>query len=123
MKPVHEMSARELIDEQRTALFRALCRRERLPAPTTEYEFHHERKWRFDFAWPAHRVALEVEGGIWTEGRHTRGSGFLKDMEKYNEAARLGWRVMRCTPATLDTLSTVHLIADAIAHPSKETAS
>lgn len=68
-----------------------------------------------DYAWPDALVALEVEGGVWTGGRHTRGAGFLADMEKYNEAARLGWRVLRCTPSTLDSLTTVRLIADALA--------
>ena len=63
--------------------------------PKREYTFHPFRKWRFDFAWPQKKVAIEVEGGVWVSGRHTRGSGFVKDMEKYNEAAKLGWRVFR----------------------------
>lgn len=69
-----------------------------LPIPEYEYRFHPERKWRFDWAWPKWMVAAEQEGGIWTEGRHTRAFGFLKDMEKYNSAGRLGWRVFRFTP-------------------------
>jgi hypothetical protein len=40
-------------------------------------------------------VAMECEGAVWTGGRHTRGSGFVADCEKYNEAARLGWFVFR----------------------------
>ena len=104
--------------DDRTALFRALCRREGLPEPVREYAFATPRRWRFDFAWPEAKVALEVEGGVWTQGRHTRGSGFLKDVEKYNEAVRRGWRVFRCTPATLESLDTVQLIADAIARPA-----
>ena len=72
-----------------------------LPAPVTEHRFHAERKWRFDFAWPDLKVALEVEGGIWTGGRHTRGAGFLKDMDKYSEAAILGWCILRVTPSDL----------------------
>ena len=67
----------------------------RLPEPVTEYRFHPTRLWRFDYAWPERRIALEVEGGIWSAGRHTRGSGFRRDMDKYNEAGRLGWRVFR----------------------------
>lgn len=65
----------------------------------TEYRFHPERKWRFDLAWPQDHVMLacEIEGGIWTNGRHTRGSGFQKDCEKYNEAALLDWTVLRMT--------------------------
>lgn len=64
----------------------------------TEYRFHPVRKWRFDYAVPSLMVALEVEGGCWVGGRHTRGAGFKADMEKYNTAATLGWTVLRCTP-------------------------
>lgn len=60
-----------------------------------EYRFHPTRKWRFDFAHPEQKLAVEIEGAIWTQGRHTRGSGFKADMEKYNEAALLGWKVLR----------------------------
>ena len=69
-----------------------------LPAPVAEHRFHPTRLWRFDFAWPEHRVAVEIEGGIWTQGGHTRGRGFRADMEKYNEAALHGWTVLRYTP-------------------------
>ena len=68
-----------------------------LPAPEREYRFHPSRRWRFDFAWPTKKIALEVEGGIYAGGRHTRGSGFQKDAEKYNAAALAGWRVLRVT--------------------------
>lgn len=44
------------------------------------------------------KIAIEIEGGAWTRGRHTRGAGFIRDMEKYNHAALLGWRVLRFTP-------------------------
>lgn len=60
-----------------------------------EFIFHPKRKWRFDFALPEQRIAIECEGGLWTGGRHTRGSGAIGDMQKYNEAARLGWKVFR----------------------------
>lgn len=62
-----------------------------------EYRFHPKRRWRFDFAWPEKRIAVEVEGGTWTGGRHTRGAGFEADCEKYMEALLAGWRVLRVT--------------------------
>jgi very-short-patch-repair endonuclease len=65
--------------------------------PLEEYKFHPTRKWRFDFAWPENAIAMECDGSVWTQGRHTRGQGFINDMEKLNEAARLGWRVFRFT--------------------------
>lgn len=64
-----------------------------------EFAFHPSRKWRFDFAWAARKLAVEVEGGIWSGGRHTRGKGFEDDCEKYLEATMLGWTVIRATPS------------------------
>ena len=74
-----------------------------LPEPTLEYRFDAKRRWRFDYAWPAQKVALEVEGGVFTRGRHTRGAGFLKDIDKYNAATLAGWKVLRVTPKELLT--------------------
>lgn len=59
-----------------------------------------KRKWRFDYAIPNEKIALEVDGGVWVGGRHTTGSGFTKDVEKFNTAAALGWLVFKCTPST-----------------------
>ncbi len=77
-----------------------------------EYKFHPARKWRFDYAFPDILVALEVEGGVWTGGRHTRGKGFMGDIEKYNEAALLGWKVLRCVPDTLVSENTIRLLTE-----------
>ena len=65
--------------------------------PVEQYRFHPTRKWAFDFAWPDVKLAVEVEGGTWSNGRHTRGSGFEEDCEKYNAAALDGWLVFRFT--------------------------
>jgi hypothetical protein len=83
------------------AIFYAVLKDVGAPLPEAEFRFHPVRRWRFDYAWPAHKLALEVEGGVWTGGRHTRGAGFVKDMEKYNEAAAAGWRLIRCVPDDL----------------------
>ena len=62
-----------------------------------EYRFAPPRRFRFDFADVANRIAVECEGGAWNRGRHVRGAGFAKDAEKYNLATSLGWRVLRYT--------------------------
>lgn len=80
------------------SLFPAVCRAAGLPEPVPEHRFAPPRKWRFDWAWPDYRVALEIEGGVFIRGRHSRGAGMQKDMEKYNRAACLRWRIIRCTP-------------------------
>jgi very-short-patch-repair endonuclease len=81
-----------------------------LPLPVTEHVFHPTRKWRFDYAWTDSKVALEIEGGVWSGGRHTSSKGFIGDMSKYNEAACLGWRILRIQPKALLTLATVQLV-------------
>lgn len=70
-----------------------------LPNPVREHRFDEVRRWRFDFAWPDRKLAAECEGGVYVQGRHTRGSGFEKDLEKYNAAAIAGWMVLRFTKA------------------------
>lgn len=82
----------------------------RIPLPEPEYHFAPPRKWRFDYAWPRLKIALEVEGGVWIRGRHTRGAGFLKDIEKYNTAASLGWLVLRTIPDDLYSDATLDLL-------------
>src|SRR5690606_38285314 len=58
-----------------------------------EFEFHPKRKWRADFRLIDKKILVEVEGGIWSGGRHTRGKGYLGDMEKYNAATMMGFQV------------------------------
>jgi hypothetical protein len=94
---VYKIGGKPLAKPHLKQMFRAFG----IPDPLCEYIFTTERGWRFDFAWPNGKIALEVEGGIWTRGRHTRGKGFFADMEKYNRAMILGWRVLRCSPDDL----------------------
>jgi hypothetical protein len=114
---------RALLDAKKAAweltigTFFALLKQECVRVPHREYPFHPTRAWRFDFAWPRAELALECDGAIWTQGRHSRGSGILKEHEKFNAAAVLGWRVLRCTPDTLVTLDTVNLVRDALRSP------
>lgn len=83
-------------------------------APVKEYQFCPTRKWRFDYAFVEARVALEVEGGVHTGGRHIRPKGFLNDMEKYNTAAVMGWRLLRTTPDALLSTATIEMIRNCI---------
>jgi len=78
-------------------LFAFHVRMVNLPEPMREYRFAAPRRFAFDFAWPDLRVAVEIEGGVWTGGRHTSGAGFTRDCEKYNLAALNGWQVFRFT--------------------------
>jgi hypothetical protein len=59
------------------------------------------RKFRFDCANPSEKIAIEIEGGLWTLGRHNRPIGMIQDMEKYNAAIVDGWKVLRYCPETL----------------------
>lgn len=94
-----------------------------------EHYFCEGRMWRFDYAIPSHKIAIEVEGGVFKErtyrnkkgvlittvgGRHNSSEGFLKDMEKYNKAAVLGWKVIRVVPTSLNTDNTLTMIKEAV---------
>ena len=79
-----------------------------------EHRFHPFRERRFDYSIPELKIALEVEGGIWNAGRHVRPDGFRRDMEKYNEAAALGWLLIRVIPNELLSVNTLQLLIRAI---------
>lgn len=97
------------------------CRACGLPEPVPEHYFDETRR-RLDAAWPRAGVAVEIQGGVWAgggdgkPGAHGRGSGILRDYEKANDAAALGWWVLHYTPEqvvrgakddTLDALRTI----------------
>jgi hypothetical protein len=83
-----------------------------VPAHETEYRFAPPRRWRFDLAFPSVYWALEIEGGVWTAGRHTRGQGYTNDIRKYNAAMLLGWRILRVTPAMIASGEAFALLDD-----------
>lgn len=103
----------------RYALFPKMVQGLGIEVPVSEHKFHPVRKWRFDFAWPEAKVALEVEGGFFMKGggRHQRGAGARADMEKYNEAACMGWRILRIMPEQLYRSETFSQIRRCLTSP------
>lgn len=83
--------------------------------PVRQYRFHPTRQWRFDLAWPEERLAVEVDGGVWSNGRHVRGAGYISDCEKCAEAAILGWRVIRVPTQWVQSGVAVEMIERALA--------
>jgi very-short-patch-repair endonuclease len=64
-----------------------------------EYKFVPRRRFRADYAIREWRILIEVEGGVWTRGRHFRGKGAVQDMAKYNLATVHGYQLLRFTPS------------------------
>ena len=106
-------------------LFRAALKAAGLPMPEMELQFHPTRKWRFDYGWWSYwstpdgtirrpAVALEVQGGLFVNGRHSRGAALLKEHEKLSEAAALGWRILFCTPQNLCSAENIDRIKRAL---------
>ena len=83
------------------------------PALTAEYKFHPDRRWRADYCHEATRTIVELEGGVWTGGRHTRGRGYIDDTRKYNAATSLGYSVYRLPTGEI-TIANVQMIIDTI---------
>ncbi len=95
--------------------FDRLCYLMHLPVPVPEFRFAPPRRWRFDWAWPEKHVALEVQGGLFVAGRHSRGAALVKEHEKLNEAAAQGWRVLFVVPKELESTTTFDWIRRSLA--------
>ncbi|MHB8096059.1 MAG: hypothetical protein ACYDEI_00175 [Erysipelotrichaceae bacterium] len=63
----------------------------------SEHKFSIKRKFRFDYAIESRKLAFEFEGGVWTNGGHTRGKVYNSNCDKYNLAQLEGWKVYRFT--------------------------
>jgi len=113
------------------------CDEHQISRPDVERKFHPVRKWRFDYAWPEYLIAVEVEGGAFSRpvkcnhcnqfvthrtktgktikvmegGRHNTGKGFTNDLEKYQAAFALGWRVLRVSPKQARNGEAIEIIA------------
>ena len=86
-----------------------------LPLGEGQYRFVPARLYRFDRAWPGHgMVAVEIQGGLWVNGAHSRGSGVERDCVKLSIAAALGWRVLPISKAMIEDGTAVELIAQAL---------
>jgi very-short-patch-repair endonuclease len=68
-----------------------------ISVPEEQYKIIPDRKFRWDFAWPEHKLAIEIQGGTWSGGAHSRGWGIERDCEKHNLAVLAGWRTLLFT--------------------------
>lgn len=98
------------LESQHTIKLLTIVKALKLPLPEPEFRFAPPRRWRFDWCWQDRRLALEVEGGVFMRGRHTSPKGFLADIEKYNAATLLGWKVFRCTPQMINNGEVIALL-------------
>jgi very-short-patch-repair endonuclease len=96
--------------------FALLWRAAHGPPLERELVFFPGRRWRADFAHLASRTLMEIEGGIWLQGRHNRAEGFLADIDKYFEATLAGWIVLRLSERQIN-LQTVERIVKFVAGP------
>lgn len=112
----------------KNALFLAMCKAHGLPEPEPEFHFAlPERKWRFDWAWmPAdnwnfrnRKVALEIHGGVFVQGHHSRGQSQIDDWEKLNLAQVAGWIVLQCSPQQVESGEIFPVIRRALGLESK----
>ena len=77
-----------------------------------EHQFHPSRKWRLDFANPAIKLAIEIEGGTHSNGRHNRGTGYENDAIKYNNLAAMGWTLFRFTGHLVTSGKAIKFVED-----------
>lgn len=105
------MSAKVKKTKKEYPVFEAMLKQEFGPFEK-EFMFHPERQWRFDYAYPDQKIAIEIEGLVqpWRKSRHTQNEGYKEDCIKYNAAAELGWRVFRFTQDMTEQVYPIDLL-------------
>jgi len=75
------------------------------------------RKWRVDFYLRDKDIAVEVEGGIWIQGRHNRASSIEGDFRKYNALAAIGVKVLRFSTEMVNSGEAIDAIRAVLDRP------
>ena len=88
-------SKERVLQPSKYPFFEAMLIKHGLSGFVREFQFCPSRRWRADYAWPGHGLLVEIDGGVWTGGRHTTGRGHRTDCEKTNLAQLMGWKVLR----------------------------
>jgi len=96
-----------------------------VPAPVLEFRFHPVRKWRFDMAYPARKVAIEYQGGIYHQGKqgHQTTAGIERDCLKFSSAASMGWLLLPVNAGMVRDGTALDLIIKALdyrKHPNED---
>jgi hypothetical protein len=109
--------AKRAADKVNHLFFARRCEQEGIPRPAWEVHFHPTRRWRADFAWVAHRLILELDGGLFSRGTQAHGTigRMLADRERDNETLIAGWMVLRIPFGKHDDPTTFDLLRRAIA--------
>ena len=81
-----------------------------LPTPEREYRFAPPRRYRADFAYPERKILVEVQGGIYTRGAHSRGIGLERDYEKLNLAQLLGYKVFQFSRKMIESGEAISIL-------------
>ena len=102
--------AASYLHSAREVQFLQQCRDARLPEPEHQREICGRC---VDFAWPEHRVCVEVQGGSWSNGAHVRGKGYAKDRMLTNRRQLAGWIVLEFTSDHLDADEAVPVVRQA----------
>lgn len=111
---IKEILQREGVGSQLELMLLTRLRRDGLPEPARQHPCIPGRKFAFDFAWPSHRLAVEVQGGVHIKGAHSTGTGIERDCLKLSLAAAVGWRVLPISAAMIRSGQAVALIRQAL---------
>jgi hypothetical protein len=93
-----------------------------VPEPVGEWYPLEHREYRIDLAWPGPKVGLDVQGGLFTQGAHSRPAGIRADIERMNLIVAAGWRLFYCEPDLASIARAIMLIANSCLRSSSSSA-